>query len=88
METARAESIQAVLEATPTLVIFGSQSAEQAPKGAEELLQSLAANFGGSWEVRWDLRANRPHLIQGSGIPLIPGKGNQLTHESLGLDPT
>ena len=39
----------------------------------------------GEWEMRWDRRADRPELIQGSGIALIPGKGNALTASSLGL---
>ncbi|MEO6688571.1 MAG: PKD domain-containing protein [Dokdonella sp.] len=32
----------------------------------------------GSWEMRWDRRSDRPNLIQGSGIALIPGGGNSL----------
>lgn len=44
-------------------------------------------HFGGSWTVRWDRRSNRPSLIQGSGVPLIPGSGNQLTKGDLGLGP-
>lgn len=32
----------------------------------------------GAWEVRWDVRSDRPHLIQGGGYPLLPGKGNRL----------
>ncbi len=30
------------------------------------------------WEVRWDRRGDRPHLLQGAGIALVPGAGNQL----------
>src|SRR5690606_19470718 len=41
--------------------------------------------YGGDWEMRWDLRSNRPNLIQGSGIPLIPGSGNVLGSASPGL---
>ncbi len=37
------------------------------------------------WEVAWDERGNRPHLIQGVGIPLLPGAGNHLTMTDLGL---
>ena len=40
---------------------------------------------GGQWEMRWDRRADRPNLVQGSGIALIPGRGNQLDMASLGL---
>ncbi|TDR42569.1 PKD repeat protein [Tahibacter aquaticus] len=39
----------------------------------------------GTWEMRWDRRADRPNLIQGSGVPLIPGRGNSLSTASLGL---
>lgn len=39
------------------------------------------------WEVRWDERSDRPHLIQGIGIPLIPGKGNKLSMRDVGLGP-
>lgn len=41
---------------------------------------------GGSWELRWDRRSDRPNLIQGSGIALLPGKGNALTAADLGLN--
>jgi hypothetical protein len=30
---------------------------------------------GDAWEVRWDTRSGRPHLIQGVGVPLLPGRG-------------
>ncbi|MEP7097674.1 MAG: hypothetical protein ABI748_08425, partial [Dokdonella sp.] len=43
---------------------------------------------GGSWEMRWDRRSDRPNLIQGSGIPLIPGSGNTLAAATLGLSPS
>ncbi|MEO7431113.1 MAG: proprotein convertase P-domain-containing protein, partial [Dokdonella sp.] len=43
--------------------------------------------YPGNWEMRWDRRGNRPNLIQGSGIPLVPGDGNALTLASLGLPP-
>ena len=35
--------------------------------------------------MRWDRRGDRPNLIQGSGIALIPGRGNSLTLAQLGL---
>ena len=49
--------------------------------GAQEFLQRA----GGEWELRWDRRTDRPNLVQGSGIALIPGKGNTLTAAGLGL---
>jgi hypothetical protein len=33
---------------------------------------------GSQWELRWDERSARPHLLQGQGVPLVPGKGNTL----------
>jgi hypothetical protein len=51
--------------------------------GAQAFLQRA----GGEWELRWDRRTDRPNLLQGSGIALLPGKGNSLTNASLGLAP-
>ncbi len=39
----------------------------------------------GSWETAWDERGNRPNLIQGVGVPLIPGPGNGLRAADVGL---
>lgn len=50
-------------------------------------VDSFLNRVGGSWQARWDRRSNRPNLIQGSGIPLIPGSGNRLTKGDLGLGP-
>lgn len=41
--------------------------------------------FPGAWTATWDRRNDRPNLIQGSGIALIPGRGNHLTRAGLGL---
>ena len=46
---------------------------------------AFLARHDGEWEVRWDRRADRPELVQGSGIALLPGKGNALSARSLGL---
>ena len=40
---------------------------------------------GGRWEVRWDARSERPHLVQGSGVPILPGRGNRLTRAQVGI---
>ncbi|MCB1560705.1 MAG: cadherin domain-containing protein [Xanthomonadales bacterium] len=40
---------------------------------------------GGTWEATWDDRNGLPNLIQGSGYPLVPGKGNSLSLPQLGL---
>ena len=38
---------------------------------------------GGDWTVRVDRRTGRADLVQGSGIPFVPGRGNRLTGEAL-----
>ena len=68
--------VQPELEATVGLMLGASPHA-----GVDTFL----ARNNGTWEMRWDRRADRPELIQGSGIALIPGKGNALTASSLGL---
>ncbi len=40
---------------------------------------NFMTRFGAQWDVQWDLRSDRPDLISGQGIPLIPGPGNSLT---------
>jgi len=37
------------------------------------------------WEVRFDRRNDRPALIQGVGVPLLPGRGNKLSNADVGL---
>jgi hypothetical protein len=41
-------------------------------------VQRFLDENGSQWEVRWDERSARPHLIQGQGVPLVPGRGNAL----------
>jgi Zn-dependent metalloprotease len=48
-------------------------------------LESFFAHHSQEWEVRWDRRSNRANLIQGVGIPLLPGRGNNLTRADLPL---
>jgi len=56
---------------------------------SDPLLQSriapFRARYGGTWEVRWDDRGDRPNVVQGSGVPLIPGRGNTLAPQSFGV---
>ncbi|HSF39213.1 MAG TPA: hypothetical protein VLT87_05420 [Thermoanaerobaculia bacterium] len=63
------------LEVGPSLVIHGRGSREAAEAPG---LQRLFAIHSDQWEVRWDERGNRPNLLEGAGIPLIPGRGNKL----------
>ena len=69
------------LKVEPTLVIHPMGTAKAALPG---LGRFLAAQ-GDQWEVRFDTRNARPALIQGSGVPLLPGRGNQLTNAEVGL---
>ncbi len=39
--------------------------------------------YGDQWDISIDHRSGRPDLIQGSGIPWIPGDGNDLGEEYL-----
>jgi trimeric autotransporter adhesin len=72
---------------------FGSEelevqpSLETAPSGSQKALalQRFFAFQSDAWEVRWDARNGRPNLIQGAGIPLLPGKGNKLAAADLKL---
>jgi subtilisin-like proprotein convertase family protein len=72
------------LEVAPSLLLYkmGSKRAAQMVE-----LQGLFAEHSRDWEVRWDERNDRPHLIQGVGVPVLPGKGNRLSRERLGLGP-
>ena len=70
------------LEVQPSLEIQarGSQKALANPA-----LQRFFAFQSDEWEVRWDTRGDRPNLIQGVGIPLLPGRGNKLALADLKL---
>ena len=50
---------------------------------AHSELQAFFAKHSSDWKVSVDSRNNLPHLIQGKGIPLIPGKGNNLSRQGL-----
>ena len=71
-----------LLDVQPSLEIQhrGSQKALANPA-----MQRFFAFQSDEWEVRWDKRAERPNLIQGVGIPLLPGRGNKLALADLKL---
>lgn len=52
---------------------------------AADAAADFRARRGGQWTIRFDERTGRPALISGSGIPLLPGRGNSLTAGMLGL---
>ena len=66
-----------ILEVQPSL--------EVPPKAARRDLERFFALHSDRWEVLWDTRSVRPHLLQGPGVPLLPGRGNGLTREDLSL---
>jgi hypothetical protein len=70
------------LEVQPSLDVQsrGSRKALDNPA-----LQRFFAFHSDEWEVRWDVRSDRPNLIQGAGIPLLPGRGNKLALSDLKL---
>ncbi len=71
-----------LLEVQPSLEIQARGSQKSL---ANPALQRFFAFQSDEWEVRWDKRAERPNLIQGVGIPLLPGRGNKLALSDLKL---
>ncbi|MDC8011930.1 hypothetical protein [Tahibacter soli] len=67
------------LDALPSL-----RDAASDPRLASRLAP-FQARYGGTWEVRWDDRGDRPNVVQGSGVPLIPGRGNALSPQAFGV---
>ncbi len=53
--------------------------------GVQSALAPFRQRHGGDWEVRWDSRGNRANLVQGSGVPLLPGRGNTLPRDAFRL---
>ncbi len=53
--------------------------------GVQSALAPFRQRHGGDWEVRWDSRGNRANLVQGSGVPLLPGRGNALPRDAVQL---
>jgi hypothetical protein len=57
------------------------------PSRAGSAARQFVERKGGQWAFSVDRRTGRPTLIQGSGIPMLPGKGNALGADVLtGLD--
>ncbi|HEV2856442.1 MAG TPA: hypothetical protein VHC97_26885 [Thermoanaerobaculia bacterium] len=66
------------LEVQPSIEVQARGSRKALENAA---LQRFFVHHSDEWEVRWDNRSNQPNLIQGVGIPLLPGRGNKLAHE-------
>ncbi len=70
------------LEVAPSLELHAMREASfRLPRE----MGSFLGDHSSAWEVRWDRRSDRPHLIQGVGVPLLPGKGNSLRADEIGL---
>jgi trimeric autotransporter adhesin len=50
-----------------------------------DAMQGFFARNSADWEIRWDQRSNLPNLVQGVGVPILPGRGNRLTNADLGV---
>ncbi|HUD42463.1 MAG TPA: proprotein convertase P-domain-containing protein [Dokdonella sp.] len=68
------------LDVTPSLGLDAARDAQ-----LQSRLATFSQRYGRDWEVRWDARGDRPNLIQGSGVALIPGRGNTLTPAAFGV---
>ena len=78
--------LPAVPRAAPDLLRIPPDSPEAA---AFPPLQRFTERYSNRWQTWWDRHSDRPHLIQGRGIPLIPGRGNTLARvpgKPAGLD--
>ena len=70
-------------EVTPSLMHYARREPLPAPQA--RLMATFFQRFTNNWQVAWDERSDRPHLIQGVGVPLLPGAGNKLQMADLGL---
>jgi hypothetical protein len=61
------------LEAQPSLETVRNATGE-AGRGRAAALSRFFAERSDAWEVRWDTRSDRPNLVQGAGIPVLPGR--------------
>ncbi len=64
-----------ILRADPVLERFRGEEKRATYNRA---LSRFLISHGTDWEIRWDLANDRPHLIQGSGIPLLFPASNRL----------
>jgi len=72
--------VDASLRVTPQL-----ESAASLPAREQQVLSAFQGRFKGTWEVRWDHRSDRPNLVQGSGIAVLPGSASGLDAQAFGV---
>ena len=76
----------AALDVQPSLVeVRNLHGASGAGIERASALGRFFAENSAAWEVRWDTRSDMPHLVQGAGVPVLPGRGNGLTPSRVGL---
>jgi hypothetical protein len=73
------------LNAQPSLETVRNIAGGVADINRTTALSRFFAENSNQWEVRWDTRSNRANLIQGVGVPVLPGRGNSLTAARAGL---
>ncbi|HET8899803.1 MAG TPA: GEVED domain-containing protein [Rhodanobacteraceae bacterium] len=72
----------------PELEVLPSVGATQSLvnlAGTNAAVAAFTRRHPGEWLTTWDARSDRPNMISGAGIPIIPGRGNRLSRASLGL---
>ena len=67
------------LEVHPSLETLERGSARAAERAD---LQRFFAHNSHDWEVRIDRRSDRANLIEGVGVPVLPGRGNSLAQRA------
>ncbi|HXV76490.1 MAG TPA: hypothetical protein VD788_09240, partial [Candidatus Polarisedimenticolaceae bacterium] len=66
-------------ERRPALARVESERLALVPgDGRARAADRFRARYGGDWSFAYDRRSDHPALIQGAGIPLVPGRGNRL----------
>src|SRR5215203_1878241 len=79
------EFSSAELDAQPSLVTIRQATAGTTQGNTRGELQRFLAENSSQWDIRWDTRSDRPHLVQGAGVRVLPGRGNTLTRSLAGL---
>src|SRR5213083_3048916 len=73
----------------PSLVVSPetlTPAAAQVPEPVRAGWKAFKAANGEAWDMYLDARSGAPLLVQGQGIPLIPGSGNTLQSASAAPD--
>jgi Zn-dependent metalloprotease len=77
----KADDPRLVRRSLPTLDSRKLDPAEQTPAG--QRARGFLDRVGGKWDFSIDPRTGRPVSVRGSGLPMIPGRGNALSASAL-----